>query len=118
GKAARLALHLELRASCRLDHTMVSRHRREGSRGAAHSRADHGLYGARAQSRHGMGGELRLGSRDRMKTAAELKAEILDLTRAYSALTHGANRPGYEEKKAARPFVPGETLIPYAGRVF
>src|SRR5438477_9195978 len=53
-----------------------------------------------------------------MKTAAELKAEILDLTRAYSALTHGANRPGYDDKKAARAFVPGETLVPYAGRVF
>src|SRR5437763_3980100 len=53
-----------------------------------------------------------------MKTAAELKAEILDLTRADSALTHGANRPGYEEKKAARPFVPGETLVACAGRVF
>ena len=65
-----------------------------------------------------MGGELRLGSRDRMKTAAELKAEILGLTRAYSELKHGANRPGYEEKKAGRAFVPGETLIPYAGRVF
>jgi CDP-6-deoxy-D-xylo-4-hexulose-3-dehydrase len=65
-----------------------------------------------------MGGELRLSSSDRMKTAAELKAEILGLTRAYSALTHGANRPGYESKRAARAFVPGETLIPYAGRVF
>jgi CDP-6-deoxy-D-xylo-4-hexulose-3-dehydrase len=64
-----------------------------------------------------MGGELRLGFRDRMKTAAELKAEILGLTRAYSALTHGVNRPGYGEG-AQRAFVPGETLIPYAGRVF
>src|SRR2546430_11483062 len=53
-----------------------------------------------------------------MKTAAELKAEILGLTRSYSALTHGANRPGYDDMKAGRAFVPGETLVPYAGRVF
>ena len=50
-----------------------------------------------------------------MNTAAELKAEILRLTREYSALTHRANRPGAE---AAVPFVPGQTTVPYAGRVF
>jgi CDP-6-deoxy-D-xylo-4-hexulose-3-dehydrase len=48
-------------------------------------------------------------------TPAELKAEILRLTRQYSALMHQANRPGAE---GARPFVPGQTTVPYAGRVF
>jgi CDP-6-deoxy-D-xylo-4-hexulose-3-dehydrase len=36
-----------------------------------------------------------------------LRARILDLVRDYCALRH-----------AARPFVPGETPVPYAGRVF
>ena len=45
----------------------------------------------------------------------ELKAEILRLTRAYSALTHRANRPGEESSPGA--WQPGQT-IPYAGRVF
>ena len=45
----------------------------------------------------------------------ELKAEILRLTREYSALVHQANRPGTE---AAVPFSPGVTTVPYAGRVF
>ena len=45
----------------------------------------------------------------------ELKAEILRLTRAYSALTHRANRPGEEASPGA--WQPGQT-IPYAGRVF
>ena len=49
------------------------------------------------------------------KSPAELKAEILRLTREYSALTHRANRPGSE---AAVPFEPGQTVVPYAGRVF
>jgi CDP-4-dehydro-6-deoxyglucose reductase, E1 len=49
------------------------------------------------------------------KTAAELKAEILRLTREYSALSHTANRPGSEN---ARAFEPGKTTVPYAGRVF
>jgi CDP-6-deoxy-D-xylo-4-hexulose-3-dehydrase len=49
------------------------------------------------------------------KTPDEIKAEILRLTREYSALMHQANRPGAE---AARPFVPGQTTVPYAGRVF
>ncbi len=44
-----------------------------------------------------------------------LKSEILRLTREYSALMHTANRPGLEE---AKPFIPGETTVPYAGRVF
>ncbi|MDI1319319.1 MAG: lipopolysaccharide biosynthesis protein RfbH [bacterium] len=50
-----------------------------------------------------------------MPTPAELKAEILRLTRAYSELMHRANRPGAD---AAVPFEPGQTTVPYAGRVF
>lgn len=49
------------------------------------------------------------------QTASSLKAEILRLTREYSALTHKANRPGNE---LAVPFEPGRTIVPYAGRVF
>ncbi|WP_438483692.1 lipopolysaccharide biosynthesis protein RfbH [Oleiharenicola lentus] len=49
------------------------------------------------------------------KTPADLKAEILRLTREYSALMHKANRPGIENAAA---FVPGKTTVPYAGRVF
>ena len=49
--------------------------------------------------------------------AAEIKAEILRLTREFSRLTHGANRPGYAPDES-RKFVPGETNVPYAGRVF
>jgi CDP-6-deoxy-D-xylo-4-hexulose-3-dehydrase len=45
----------------------------------------------------------------------EIKAEILRLTREYSALTHRANRPGEEALSGA--WTPGQT-IPYAGRVF
>ena len=50
-----------------------------------------------------------------MPTPAELKAQILRLTREYSALMHRANRPGTEEAVA---FLPGQTTVPYAGRVF
>ena len=49
------------------------------------------------------------------KTPAQLKAEILRLTRDYSALTHGANRAGTDN---TAPFVPGQTTVPYAARVF
>src|SRR5437868_473664 len=52
-----------------------------------------------------------------MKSPAELKAEILRLTREFSKLTHGSNRPGYEQNPN-RKFVAGETTVPYAGRVF
>jgi CDP-6-deoxy-D-xylo-4-hexulose-3-dehydrase len=45
----------------------------------------------------------------------KLKAEILRLTRAYSALIHRANRPGEEASPGA--WQPGQA-IPYAGRVF
>jgi len=47
---------------------------------------------------------------------SEIKAEILRLCREYSAATHAANRPGNDP--ARPPFVPGETTVPYAGRVF
>jgi len=53
-----------------------------------------------------------------MKTAPELKAEILRLTRLYSSQVHARNRPGYENAEPEPPFTPGETTIPYAGRVF
>jgi CDP-6-deoxy-D-xylo-4-hexulose-3-dehydrase len=49
------------------------------------------------------------------KSPAELKAEILHLAREYSALMHKANRPGSEN---AIEFIPGQTVVPYAGRVF
>jgi CDP-6-deoxy-D-xylo-4-hexulose-3-dehydrase len=48
-------------------------------------------------------------------TTAELKAEILRLTRQYSHLAHQANRPGSEN---CVDFHPGKTTVPYAGRVF
>jgi len=51
-------------------------------------------------------------------TPSALKAEILRLTREYSALTHVANRPVDAGKPDAREFTPGETTVPYAGRVF
>lgn len=50
------------------------------------------------------------------KSPAELKAEILRLTREFSAATHSANRPGDDPLRAG--FVPGQTTVPYAGRVF
>ena len=52
-------------------------------------------------------------------SAAKLKEEILRLTRRFSQLAHAANRPGFapaEVETAA--FVPGQTPVPYAGRVF
>ncbi len=45
----------------------------------------------------------------------EIKAEILRLTRKFSALVHQANRPAPENPL---PFEPGKTTVPYAGRVF
>jgi CDP-6-deoxy-D-xylo-4-hexulose-3-dehydrase len=56
-----------------------------------------------------------------MPTPAELKQEILRLTREYSRLTHAANRPASEaaDPHSLRPpFVPGQSTVPYAGRVF
>lgn len=49
-------------------------------------------------------------------TADDLKQQILAQVRTFSQQKHGANRPGYES--ATRQFVPGQTTIPYAGRVF
>ena len=49
------------------------------------------------------------------KSPPELKAEILRLTREYSALVHTGQRPG--DDAAHAPWAPGQT-IPYAGRVF
>ncbi|MDQ6623539.1 MAG: lipopolysaccharide biosynthesis protein RfbH [Verrucomicrobiota bacterium] len=55
-----------------------------------------------------------------MKTADELKAEILRLTREFSRLKHTSNGPGYRDTVGVEraPFTPGETVVPYAGRVF
>jgi len=50
------------------------------------------------------------------KSLSELKAEILRLTREYSARAHTAQRPGLDVSRA--PFIKGETMVPYAGRVF
>jgi CDP-6-deoxy-D-xylo-4-hexulose-3-dehydrase len=52
------------------------------------------------------------------KTAEELKRQILEQTRLFSQQQHGANRPGYDSTAPARAFIPGQTTIPYAGRVF
>src|SRR5580698_8910733 len=45
----------------------------------------------------------------------ELAAQIDVLVRSYSDLAHGANRPA---DSSTGQFVPGETPVPYAGRVF
>ena len=50
-------------------------------------------------------------------TPEQLKAEILRLTREYSRQMHRAQRPGYGAN-AHDGFKPGETVVPYAGRVF
>ena len=50
-----------------------------------------------------------------MPTPAEIKSEILRLSREFARLAHQSNRPGVENAAA---FEPGKTVIPYAGRVF
>ncbi len=50
-----------------------------------------------------------------MPTPAEIKAEILRLTREFSAQAHRANRPPGENDAG---FEPGKIVVPYAGRVF
>ncbi len=50
-----------------------------------------------------------------MPTPAEIKAEILRLSREFARLAHRSNRPGSEN---TADFEPGKTAIPYAGRVF
>ncbi|HVY69203.1 MAG TPA: lipopolysaccharide biosynthesis protein RfbH [Verrucomicrobiae bacterium] len=47
-----------------------------------------------------------------------IRDEILRLTRQYAALRHRANRPASADLPAGTPFVPGQTPVPYAGRVF
>ncbi len=49
--------------------------------------------------------------------ATELRESILKQVREYSALKHAANRPATDSRGSVN-FVPGETTIPYAGRVF
>ncbi len=49
-------------------------------------------------------------------TTEQLRDQILELTREYSRRTHAQNRPAYDESPPE--FIPGETTIPYAGRVF
>ena len=48
-------------------------------------------------------------------TPAEIKTEILRLTREYSAQMHKANLPASAQ---TLEFIPGTTSVPYAGRVF
>lgn len=49
-----------------------------------------------------------------MTESEEIKAEILRLTRRYTALAHARHAPDADPDH----FVPGESTIPYAGRVF
>lgn len=51
-----------------------------------------------------------------MKSISDIKAEILRLTREFSAAAHSANRPGNDAKRLA--FISGQTTVPYAARVF
>jgi len=56
---------------------------------------------------------------DSSRDPAWLKGEILRLTREFSRQAHTANCPGYGPEAGRRPaFVPGQTTVPYAGRVF
>jgi CDP-6-deoxy-D-xylo-4-hexulose-3-dehydrase len=50
-----------------------------------------------------------------MSRPEELKAQILSLAREYSDLMHQANRPATANRQ---PFLSGQTVVPYAGRVF
>lgn len=47
---------------------------------------------------------------------SELRAEILRLTKEYALKRHSLNLPAYENENAE--FIPGESIVPYAGRVF
>ncbi len=54
-----------------------------------------------------------------MDKASQIKAEILRLSREYAALAHSGHRPGDDARRlASNSFVPGDTAVPYAGRVF
>jgi CDP-6-deoxy-D-xylo-4-hexulose-3-dehydrase len=50
------------------------------------------------------------------RTTEELREEILRLTAEYSRRVHRQNRPASDAEPPR--FVPGETTVPYAGRVF
>ena len=55
------------------------------------------------------------------QSAENLRAEILRLTREYSALVHASNRPGWDAKHPHSTGVEdgeGAISVPYAGRVF
>jgi CDP-6-deoxy-D-xylo-4-hexulose-3-dehydrase len=52
-----------------------------------------------------------------METPEKLKHEILRLTRAFAAHAHRHHRPR-SDPNLPDDFVPGQTTIPYAGRVF
>ena len=52
------------------------------------------------------------------ETLETLREQILELTREYSQLAHRANRPGYGMDPHRAVFQPGESHVPYAGRVF
>lgn len=60
-----------------------------------------------------MGTEITTGE---MSTTEELREQILRLTREYTERVHSKNLPA--EAAKSTNFVPGETTIPYAGRVF
>lgn len=49
-------------------------------------------------------------------TNEQIREQILMLTREYSRRNHRQNRPAYDKERPE--FVPGQTAIPYAGRVF
>ncbi len=54
-----------------------------------------------------------------MDKASQLKAEILRLTREYTAMAHVGNRAGDDAQRiSSNSFVRDETVVPYAGRVF
>jgi CDP-6-deoxy-D-xylo-4-hexulose-3-dehydrase len=53
-----------------------------------------------------------------MSDLSRLKRQILALTREYAAQAHRSHRPANDRPDGETPFVPGETPIPYAGRVF
>ncbi len=50
------------------------------------------------------------------KLAEVRKTLALHHSRAFSQTTHAANRPGDDARRPA--FVPGQTIVPYSGRVF
>lgn len=52
-----------------------------------------------------------------LESENNLRDEILSLTREYVKIRHKAHRPAYESD-SERQFVPGQTVVPYAGRIF